>query len=328
MNSEANTIKPHKITLAPMEGVIDHLMRQMLTGLGGIDLCVTEFIRIVDQKLPERVFYRFCPELHNGSKTLSGTPVRIQLLGQEPYWLAENAVVATELGSAGIDLNFGCPAKTVNKNRGGAVLLKDPESLFKIASAVRKAVPDHQAVTAKMRLGYDDDSLSLENAHALQDAGVNEIAIHARTKTDGYRPPAYWHQIKKIKQQISTPIVANGEIWNPNQARQCQEESGCQDLMIGRGALALPNLAAWIKGLHKPFSWLDVLELLIQYSYHEIEGDKGLYYSNRVKQWLVYLKRHYPEASAFFSTVRTINKTPEMLETIIRERDKLKSRHE
>ncbi len=312
-----------KITLAPMEGVIDHLMRHMLTELGGIDLCVTEFIRIVDQKLPDRVFYRFCPELYNGAKTPSGTPVRIQLLGQEPHWLAENAVVATDLGSPGIDLNFGCPAKTVNKSRGGAILLKDPETLYAIAKEVRNAVPAHLPVTAKMRLGFDDNSLAIENAQALEAGGITEIAIHARTKLDGYKPPAYWEHIQLISENVDTPLIANGEIWNPEQAKLCQQRSGCTNLMLGRGALALPNLAAWIKGESLPLTWLQVLAVLVNYSKFEIEGDKGLYYSNRVKQWMVYLKMAYPEADPFFRQIRTIKKTPDMLNAIKTEHQSL-----
>ncbi|WP_196492427.1 tRNA-dihydrouridine synthase [Psychrosphaera haliotis] len=308
-----------KITLAPMEGVIDHLMRHMLTSMGGIDLCVTEFIRIVDQKLPDRVFYRYCPELYNGSKTPSGTPVRIQLLGQEPNWLAENAVVATSLGSPGIDLNFGCPAKAVNKSRGGAILLKDPNTLYNIAKAVRSAVPEHLPVTAKMRLGFDDASLAIENAQALSEGGASEIAIHARTKSDGYKPPAYWEHIALIAKHVKTPLIANGEIWNPEQARLCQSRSGCTNIMLGRGALALPNLASWIKGDQQPLTWFQVLALLIKYSEYEIEGDKGLYYSNRVKQWMVYLKMNYPEAEPFFRSIRTIKKTNEMLNAIQQE---------
>lgn len=300
------------ITLAPMEGVIDHLMRDMLTSMGGIDLCVTEFIRIVDQKLPNRVFFRFCPELAHGCKTPSGTPVKIQLLGQDPNWLAENAVVATSLGSPGIDLNFGCPAKTVNKNRGGAVLLKDPETLYAIASEVRKAVPSHLPVTAKMRLGFEDKSLAIENAQALEAGGVDEIAIHARTKTEGYKPPAYWSWIKTISQQVSTPLVANGEIWQPKDARQCQQESGCENIMLGRGALATPNLAAWIKGEQNKLAWFEIFDLMLAFSNYEIEGDKGLYYSNRVKQWLSYLKEQYPEAQLLLRDIRTIRKQQEM----------------
>lgn len=116
-----------KVMLAPMEGVVDHLMRDMLTRVGGFDQCVTEFVRVVDQKLPKKTFYRLCPELHNGGKTPSGVPVRVQLLGQHPKWLAENAQTAVELGSPGVDLNFGCPAKTVNKSKGERFYLKKPK---------------------------------------------------------------------------------------------------------------------------------------------------------------------------------------------------------
>lgn len=306
-----------KIVLAPMEGVVDHIMRDLLTRQGGFDLCITEFLRIVDQKLPERVYYRLCPELYHGCKTPNGTPVRIQLLGQDPNWLAENAVVATSLGSPGVDLNFGCPAKAVNKSKGGAVLLQEPETLYKIAAAVRAGVPDHLPVTAKMRLGYEDKSLAFENAAALAEGGVSELAIHARTKTEGYKPPAYWSWIKKIKQQTNLPIIANGEVWNTQNAEQCQQESGCEDLMLGRGALAIPNLAAWIKGTQDRMSWPEVLALLIEYSHYEIEGDRGLYYSNRIKQWLSYIRLQYPQADELFRQVRRIMKAEPMLQAIV-----------
>ncbi|GHB58802.1 tRNA-dihydrouridine(16) synthase [Psychrosphaera saromensis] len=305
-----------KIVLAPMEGVIDHLMRHMLTSLGGIDLCMTEFVRIVDQKLPERVYYRYCPELHHGGKTPSGVPVRVQLLGQDPDWLSENAVVATSLGSPGIDLNFGCPAPLVNRNKGGAILLKEPDALYRIVKAVRAAVPGHLPVTAKMRLGYEDKSLAVENAQALSEAGASEIAIHARTKSDGYKPPAYWDSIAEIKKQVDTPLIANGEIWNPEHAKRCQQQSNCDNIMLGRGALAVPNLAAWIRGSADKLTWNELLALMLEYSKYEIEGDKGLYYSNRVKQWFVYIKQQYPEAEPFFRQIRVIKKADEMYNAI------------
>ena len=201
-----------RVLLAPMEGVVDHLMRDMLTRVGGFDLCVTEFVRIVDQKLPQKTFYRLCPELHEGGKTPSGVPVRVQLLGQHPQWLAENALTAVELGSPGVDLNFGCPAKTVNKSKGGAVLLQYTELLHDIVKAVREAVPAHLPVTAKIRLGFEDKSLAIDNAVAIDEAGASELVVHARTKTEGYRPPAYWDWIKKIRANTRLPVIANGEI--------------------------------------------------------------------------------------------------------------------
>ena len=293
-----------RIVLAPMEGVVDHLMREMLTEIGGFDLCITEFVRVVDQLLPRRVFTRLCPELLQDGKTLAGTPVRVQLLGQEPEWLAENAARAVELGSPGIDLNFGCPAKTVNKSKGGAVLLRETEQLYRIVSAVRAAVPSQFPVTAKMRLGYDDTDLALDNARALAEAGASELTVHARTKADGYRPPAYWPWIAKIRQVVAINVVANGEIWQPEHAVLCREQSTSPDIMIGRGALAQPNLAMRIKHGGAALPWPEVLALLMRYSEFEIAGDKGLYYSNRIKQWFSYLKLQYPEAEQLFAQLR------------------------
>ena len=302
-----------RIILAPMEGVVDHLMREMLTEIGGFDLCITEFVRVVDQLLPSRVFTRICPELLQGGKTRAGTPVRVQLLGQEPEWLAENAFRAVQLGSPGVDLNFGCPAKAVNKSKGGAVLLRETEQLYRIVKAVRDAVPAQFPVTAKMRLGYEDTSLTLDNAMAFAAAGATELTVHARTKTDGYRPPAYWPWIAKIRQVVNIPVIANGEIWQPADAALCREQSGSSDIMLGRGALAQPNLAARIAGGGDALPWPAVLALLMRYSEFEIAGDKGLYYSNRIKQWFSYLKLQYPQAEDLFGRLRLLRRSPEIL---------------
>lgn len=302
-----------RIILAPMEGVVDHLMRDMLTRIGGFDLCITEFVRVVDQLLPRRVFTRLCPELLDGGKTPAGTPVRVQLLGQEPQWLAENAARAVALGSPGVDLNFGCPAKTVNKSKGGAVLLKETETLYRIMQAVRSAVPAEFPVTAKMRLGFDDTSLALDNARALAEAGASELTVHARTKADGYRPPAYWPWIAEIRKVISIPVIANGEIWQPADAALCREQSGSTDIMLGRGALAQPNLALRIRDGVPLLPWPEVLAMLMRYSEYEIAGDKGLYYSNRIKQWFSYLRLQYPEAEVLFQQLRLLRKSADIV---------------
>ena len=126
-------------------------MREILTDINDYDLCVTEFVRVVDQLLPEHVFYRLCPELKQGSKTKSGVPVHIQLLGQDPHWMAENAVRAAELGAKGVDINFGCPAKLVNKSKGGAALLQHPDLVHQVVRACRNALPSHVPLSAKIR---------------------------------------------------------------------------------------------------------------------------------------------------------------------------------
>ncbi|HEX2012210.1 MAG TPA: tRNA-dihydrouridine synthase, partial [Roseateles sp.] len=152
------------ILLAPMEGLLDHMLRDVLTRVGGIDRCVSEFIRITDMLMPNRVFTRIVPELLHGGRTPAGVPVRAQLLGSDPVCMAENAAKLAALNPEGIDLNFGCPAKCVNRHRGGAVLLDEPELIAEIVAAVRRAVPAHLPVSAKMRLGYMDDARTLDCA--------------------------------------------------------------------------------------------------------------------------------------------------------------------
>ncbi|MGI0116255.1 tRNA-dihydrouridine synthase [Zooshikella sp. RANM57] len=305
-----------RVFLAPMEGVVDYLMRDLLTSLGGIDLCITEFVRVVDQLLPARVFYRLCPELHQHGRTHAGVPVRVQLLGQHPEWLATNAQRAVELGSPGIDLNFGCPARTVNNSRGGAILLTEPEGLYRIVAAVRSAVPNGFPVSVKMRLGYEDKTLALENACAVASAGATEIIVHARTKTEGYRPPAHWHWLAKIKSVIQIPLIANGEIWTDEDARQCQILSHCHDLMIGRGALALPNLPAVIKKQQSPINWSQIKDLLWQYTTYDLQHEKSRYYPHRIKQWLGYLRLQHPEAQCLFERIKRLKTTDEIVEII------------
>ncbi|MEX1034237.1 MAG: tRNA-dihydrouridine synthase [Cellvibrionaceae bacterium] len=300
-----------RIFLAPMEGVVDHTMRAMLSRIGGIDRCVTEFIRITDQCLPSRVFYRYCPELRGGGTTPSGVPVYVQLLGGRPEAMAANAQRAAELGAPGIDLNFGCPAKQVNRNDGGSIILREPSQVFAIARAVRRAVPDEIPVTVKIRLGYDDRSLFREVVNAIVEAGVTELTIHARTKADGYRPPAYWDEIAAAASASSVPIIANGEIWTVDHYHQCVQQSACADVMLGRGLLACPDLARRIKAIVagrdcSALEWLEVVDLLTDFNQVTEAQYEARYVGNRVKQWLGYLRRHYRLADALFESVKRL----------------------
>lgn len=307
-----------RIFFAPMEGVVDHSVRELMTAIGGIDVCVTEFIRVTDSPLPPKVFHRYCPEMANQCLTRAGTPVRIQLLGGQAEPMAINAAKLARYGATAIDLNFGCPAKTVNKNDGGACLLQQPDRVFDIVSAVRQAVPEHIPVSAKIRLGFEDRSRYLENAQAVYDAGANELTVHARSKVDGYKPPAYWEYIAAIKEAIKIPVIANGEIWSLDDYRRCREVSGCEDVMLGRGLMACPDLALQIKasnaGLaYQPLSWTDVCQHLYQYYTDTRDIYPRKYLGNRVKQWLVYLRRQYAEAADFFEQIKR-HRDPQELE--------------
>ncbi|TDP63958.1 tRNA dihydrouridine synthase [Roseateles toxinivorans] len=296
------------ILLAPMEGLLDFTLRDVLTRVGGIDRCVSEFIRVTGTLLPNRTFIRIVPELLNGGRTPSGVPVRAQLMGSDIACLAENAAKLAELGPAGIDLNFGCPAKVVNRHGGGAALLDDPELIHKIVSAVRAAVPQPMPVSAKMRLGFLCTSRTLDCAQAIESAGADELVVHARTKADGYKPPAYWDRIAEIRASLKIPVIANGEIWTAEDAARCREQSGCHPLMLGRGMVVNPGLALSILQPGAGVLAWDELLPLIRHFWGLIDIHiEPRHRAGRLKQWLNYLRRLYPEAEAVYADVRTVN---------------------
>lgn len=302
-----------------MEGLIDVHLRDFITAYGGYDHCVTEFLRVVDLPLPDRVFYRICPEAATGWKTPYGTPVHLQLLGSNPTSMAINAATAARLGAPVIDLNFGCPAKTVNKNEGGAILLRNPERVYNIIYAVRSAVPDHIPVTAKMRLGYEDKSLAIENAQAVQAAGAARLTVHARTKVEGYKPPAHWEWIAKIREAITIPVTANGEIWSLEDAIRCREISGCDDIMIGRGAIVRPELARMTKNmLTEDFDWTHMLRNIVILFERTRDEGKSNYAPDRVKQWLGMLSKHHSVAQTCFDEIKRIKDKEEILTILLR----------
>lgn len=308
-----------RILLAPMEGVLDALLRNLLSEVNDYDLCITEFVRVVDQRLPEKVFYRLCPELTQQSRTPSGTKVRVQLLGQHPDWLAENAQRAVELGSWGIDFNCGCPSKTVNGSGGGASLLKEPELIYRAVSAMRRAVPAALPVSVKVRLGWEGTHQQFEIADAVQQGGATEIVVHGRTKTEGYCADRInWAAIGDIRRQRQIPVIANGEIMDWASAQQCMAVTGCHSLMLGRGALRIPNLSRVIKYHEAPMPWGAVLQLLNRYIHLEKQGDTGLYHVARIKQWLGYLRKNYSGADDLFRDIRTMMHSADIARAIER----------
>ena len=327
-----------KIVLAPMDGLTDTYAREILTAIGGFDLCVTEFLRVTDTLFPQRVFMRRFPELkpqdnQKISHTNSGIPVFLQLLGSDPQAMAENAAKAAALGSVGIDLNFGCPAKTVNKRDGGASLLKYPERIYHIVSAVRRAVPDSIPVTAKMRLGYEDQSLTMDNARAIEDGGAEWVTIHARTKTDGYRPPAYWEALAPVSETLNIPVIANGEIWSPDDYHLCRQRSLCDSVMLGRGAMVMPDLALQIKQdiknitedqLQASLNWSQVVAYLEQF-YTLMSANTELkerYIAPRLKLWVKWLMPTYSQAEDIFVLLKKIKDSRAAMDLILASVDK------
>lgn len=309
-----------RLLLAPMEGLLDEVLRAVLTGRTHYDCAVTEFVRVSGVLLPHRAFRRIAPELDHGSRTQGGTPVRVQLLGSDPDCLADNAARLARLGPSAVDLNFGCPAPTVNRHRGGAVLLDEPELLHRIATAVRRALPAEMPLTAKMRLGVGDTDRALDCARALAEGGVAELVVHARTKQQGYRPPAHWEWVGRIADVARVPVVANGEVWTAADWQRCRAVSGVADVMLGRGAVADPFLAARIArgDLSQPddgartAEWQEVLGMLGEFRLRVLAKLRTVHVPGRIKQWLNLLRRNYPQAERLFGEIRALRHMAEI----------------
>lgn len=302
-----------RLLLAPMEGLLDARLRAVVTRAAHYDWCVTEFVRVTDSVLPPRSYQRVAPELKTGSRTASGVPVRVQLLGSDPARLADNADQLARLSPAGIDLNFGCPAPTVNRHRGGAVLLDEPELLHDIVGAVGRAVAGRVPFTAKMRLGVRDTSRAIEAAQALAEGGAEMIVVHARTKADGYKPPAHWPWIACIAEAVRVPVVANGEIWSVDDYLRCRSESGLADVMMGRGAVADPLLVERIRArlrgddaIDPALDWPRIAPLLGDYWQRVLGHVEARHAAGRLKQWLNLLRRVYPQAELLYQAMRPV----------------------
>lgn len=309
-----------KLLLAPMEGLADAELRDVLTRIGGFDGAVCEFVRVSGNLLPPRAFRRICPELLDGSRTAAGTPVAVQLLGSDSACLAENAAQLVELAPAGIDLNFGCPAPTVNRHGGGAMLLADPERLHSIVERVRRVVPPHIPFSAKMRLGIHDKARALDCARALAAGGVDFMVVHARTRDEGYRPPAHWTWLARIKAVVDVPVVANGEVWTVDDYGRCRATSDCRDVMLGRGVVADPFLARRIclqfsgqaLDTDRSSDWHELLPYLGEYWQKVQCKVEARHAPGRLKLWLGALRRTFAEGEALHWALRPLRDCAEV----------------
>jgi tRNA-dihydrouridine synthase C len=285
------------LILAPMEGVTDAPMRAVQGETGAFTFAVSEFLRISQAVPPKSVFFRHVPELRTSSRTPTGLPVQVQLLGGHAGRVAEAAAVACEVGARAVDLNFGCPAKTVNRHDGGATLLQYPKRIREIVTAVRAAVPREIPVSAKMRLGWDTVDAIDENAAMAAEGGAAWLTIHGRTRFAGYAPPIHWAPIGRVREQLGIPVVANGDIWTVEDFRRCRAETGCRHFMLGRGALAnplLPHQVAAELGLapggtgpgpNRVIDWVPRLRRLVEWTrgFAQYRPEQTL---RRLKQWL------------------------------------------
>ena len=287
------------VVLAPMDGVTDPPMRAVQGELGVFSFAVSEFLRVSGNAIPRKVFTRDVPELLAGGFTPTGMPVQVQILGGDPELMALSAVKAYKAGARAIDINFGCPAPTVNRNDGGAAILKCPERLRAIVAAVRQALPTDVPVSAKLRLGWESPEEIHTNASMAAEGGADWLTVHARTKVQKYAPPVFWKTVGEVRQRLAPlPIVANGDIWTLDDFRRCQDETGCQHFMLGRGALARPGMASSIArelGLPVasdiPQDWVSLLQRLAFYAKSQPPPYCHQTF-HRLKQWLNFAGRY------------------------------------
>lgn len=266
------------LILAPMDGVIDFAMRAVQSEIGAFTYTVSEFVRISSEIPPPKQFLRYVPELRNGGLTPGGLPVQVQILGGDPDRMAASAVVACNAGARAIDINFGCPAPTVNRHDGGASLLKYPTRIRAVVAAVRAAVPAEFPVSAKMRLGWDSIDSIYENAEMAAEGGASWLTIHGRTRMEGYKPPAHWEPIGLVRERVGIPVVANGDIWTIQDFRRCREVTGCRHFMLGRGALANPLLSHQIAhelGILRTESFTDQIDERTEFNNELTDASSG-----------------------------------------------------
>ena len=237
-------IKPFKIrdieinpplVLSPMAGVTDISFRRLLKQRGGVGLSVSEFISVEG-------LTRNNPKSKRQMRFYENErPFAVQIFGGQPERMRMAAEMAEEVGADILDVNCGCPAPKVVKHGGGSGLLRDLPRLETILKEIKKAITI--PLTIKIRAGYSDSTINaIETAKLAENCGVEHIALHGRTKEQGYRGAANWDLVKQIKEVVRVPVSGSGDVTTIQQALERFRETGCDGVLIGRGAMANPWL--------------------------------------------------------------------------------------
>ncbi|KQO80985.1 tRNA dihydrouridine synthase DusB [Rhizobium sp. Leaf262] len=275
----------NRAVLAPMSGVTDLPFRRLAWRYGA-GLVVTEMVA-------SRELVANRGESWARLKNAGMVPHMVQLAGREAHWMAEAAKIAADNGAGIIDINMGCPAKKVTGGYSGSALMRDPDHALGLIEATVKAV--NVPVTLKMRLGWDEMSINApEIAARAQAAGVQLITIHGRTRMQFYEGRADWDAIKAVREVISVPLIANGDVETSDDAAEILRRSGADAVMVGRGAQGQPWLPAVLAGHAAPereqIADIAVEHYQLMLEFYGIEA--GLRHARKHLGW--YLERFAP----------------------------------
>lgn len=303
------SLKTNPFVLAPMAGITDHAFRSFMKGMGA-GAVVTELVSATGLKYASEKTY----DLMSYDETQR--PFGIQLFGEDPETLAMAAKIAQDKGADFVDLNFGCPVPKVVKKGGGSAALKDLPQLTKIVSTVKAAITI--PLTIKIRTGWDENSKNaVEVSHIAFNEGVAWVAIHGRTRAQGYNGRADWDYIKAVKAQSKLPILGNGDITNPFLAVRRLKESGCDGVLIGRGCLknpfifsdALKIMSGSTPDSHERSMWTVYKKLHQQLVAHCDERVLQI----QLKKFAAWYSTGYPSASQFRKNIFQAKTVDEVL---------------
>ncbi|ACK71842.1 TIM-barrel protein, nifR3 family [Gloeothece citriformis PCC 7424] len=297
-----------RVFQSPLSGVTDLVFRRLVRRYAPISMMYTEMVSATEihhlKQLPKIM------EIDSQEH-----PISIQLFDCRPDFMAEAAMKAVAQGAKTVDINMGCPVNKITKKGGGSSLLRQPEIAQNIVKTVVKAVD--VPVTVKTRIGWNDDEINiLDFAKKMEDAGAAMLTLHARTRAQGYNGTARWEWIKKVKEVLSIPVIANGDIFSVDAAIRCLEETGADGVMCSRGTLGYPFLVGEIDYFLKtgtlltPPTSLQRLECAKEHlqGLWDYKGQRGIYQSRKHLTWYC---KGFAGASVLRDQVSNINSLEE-----------------
>jgi tRNA-dihydrouridine synthase B len=301
----------YPLFLAPMSGITDYPFRQLTRQMGS-GLVFTEMVSAEGLIRKGESFLKIRKDEH---------PISVQLFGSNPEVLAEAAGMAEAMGADAIDLNMGCPAEQVVRTGAGADLIRFPEKVKGILMKVRKKVKN--PVTIKIRSGWDGKHINaVEISKIAEDCGIDAISIHPRTRDLGFRGRADWNLIGKVKEAVRIPVVGNGDVTTPSLAKQMFEETGCDGVMIGRGALGNPWIFRFKKSLpleREPATSPSLEEKKDMIHHHFLlaqthYGEKGAV--KKIQKHVYWYTKGLPSCAWFHSTLSGLREKEALFEAI------------